>query len=158
MYDYFQSLDQTIEKILVGLDAIGKLSFSLPNIPFSELNSGYDATMLTLISTINKLEKDIREGEGAIQNLPEEGVVGMLEVTGTPRIEARVEVRHDVLCLKSCLKGAEGMVEGWKELVNSWVEQRAVADRDDAAPLNGVTRTELLVVLLCCHILNEEIQ
>jgi len=54
MYDYFQSLDQIMEKIMVGLDAVMQLSTSLPNIPFVELNSGYDATMLNLISTIKK--------------------------------------------------------------------------------------------------------
>lgn len=137
MYDYFQSLDQIMEKIMAGLDAIMELSTSLPNIPFVELNSEYDATMLTLISTANKLENDIRDAEEAIRNVPEEGVVGILEVAGTPHIEARVEVRHDVLLLKSCMKGAEGMVEGVKELVKGWVERRAITGRDGNAAIDG---------------------
>jgi hypothetical protein len=137
MYDYFQSLDQIMEKIMVGLDAVMQLSTSLPNIPFVELNSEYDATMLTLISTIKKLEKDVRDAEEATQNVFEEGIVGILMVAGTPHIEARVEVRHDVLLLKSCMKGAKGMVEGVNELVKEWVEQRAITDRDDDAIVDG---------------------
>ena len=137
MCDYLQSLDQIMEKIIVGLDETMELSTSLPNIPFVELNSEYNATMITLISTVSKIENDIRDAEEAIQNVPEEGVVGVLVVAGTPHIEARVEVRHDILLLRSCMKGAEGMVEGVKELVKGWMERRAITNGGDAAVVDG---------------------
>jgi hypothetical protein len=133
VYDYFQSLIQIMEKVSTGLEEVGRVSSSLPRIPFEELSSKYDATMLILILAIEKLEIDVHEAEEAVENLPWEDIVGLLEVAGTPHIEAKCETRHDVMFLKSRLRKLEWVVEAMKGLVKIWVERRVVTDQDNAA-------------------------
>lgn len=103
MYDAFQALDQKMEKVLSGLDDVDALLSSSNIVEGSE----FDAIMMNLVAAIKILEHDIREADEAVQAIPEEGMSGMLEVAGTPHIEARLEARQDVKILRACLKKAE---------------------------------------------------
>ncbi|KAF2798854.1 hypothetical protein K505DRAFT_333086 [Melanomma pulvis-pyrius CBS 109.77] len=103
MYDTFQALDQKMEKVLSGLDAVDALLSSSNAVEGGE----FDAIMMNLVVAIESLEHDIREAGEAVQAIPEEGMSGMLEVAGTPHIEARLEARQDLKILRAFLKKAE---------------------------------------------------